>query len=131
MLGFSEVSAPDLGINIAEARHRAVGLSKPQCLDAADRSEQAACHGVVRFNEHRERHPRGALVSCDLTQARHGRAPLVLMPERCAETSQVFRARQARRRAEHEAGFPRIAGPSGRPSGTHTRSASSTEKHVC
>ena len=62
-----EVSAPDVSVNIAQARHRAVGLSQPRGFDAADRGEQVTGYRVFRFNEHRQHHPCGALISCDLT----------------------------------------------------------------
>ncbi|MFT8899604.1 hypothetical protein FAM14222p2_001718 [Propionibacterium freudenreichii] len=126
-----ELGAPDPCVNGAEARHAIVTLGEPEHLNRSHLAQETACHGVVWFDDHRQRHSCRALALCYLAQVRHRR--LLSLAQRGtrgdAETG-GFRERRPRRKVEDEAGSPHIAGPPGRPSGTHTRSASSTEKHV-
>ncbi|CCH74922.1 hypothetical protein BN11_4970007 [Nostocoides australiense Ben110] len=65
----AEVVAPDLRVHRAQPDYCAVVLSEPKRFDCSEPGQDASCHRVVGFDEHRQHHPRGAFVSRDITQA--------------------------------------------------------------
>ncbi len=117
-----------MSVNGTEARHHVITLGKPKQLKRPQSAKETSGHGVVWFHDHRQHHPCCAFVLDYVAQVRHRRVlSLLQRGARGDAGAEGFRERRPRRTVDGEAGSPHIAGPPGRPSGTHTRSASSTE----
>ncbi|WP_256971668.1 hypothetical protein [Microbacterium esteraromaticum] len=69
----AEVVAPGLRVHRAQPDHCTVVLSQPKRLDRAQPGQDTSCHRVIGLDEHRQHHPRSALVARDINQAGHHR----------------------------------------------------------